>query len=97
MFTDCFSGQCLGDFVFSHKGYFKGFISKGVKSDENDCACTCREDKKCIAYDFQGTSKNCFVYEDVSNLNEKIDEANTNAYIKDNIGNNYLSVLPCQI
>ena len=82
--------------MFSHQGYFGGFISKGVMSDENGCACTCRGSENCTAFNFHEISNDCYVYEDVSNLNEKYDEAFNNAYIKKSSGNNYLSVLTCR-
>ena len=76
--------------MFSHQGHFRnGFILKGVMNDENDCACTCRENEDCIAFNFRNDNQKCYVYEDRSNLDDKYDSTTGNAYIKINGGNNY--------
>ena len=75
--------------MFSHQGFFYGDIPKGVMSEENDCACTCRKNKDCIAFNFRNDNQKCYVYEDRSNLDDKVDDTNSNAYIATNGGNNY--------
>ena len=68
--------------MFSHRGYFMGTKTyKGPMFDENECACACRENKECIAFDFF-ERKFCAVYEDDSSLNQKVDDALTKAYVK---------------
>ena len=96
MYTQCSLEECLGAFLFSHQGYFNGYILKGVMSDENECACTCRENKDCIAFSFRNDNQKCYVYEDRSNLDDKVDDTNSNAYITTNGGNNYSWLLSCR-
>ena len=80
--------DCLKSFKLSHHGYFKyGCINKGTMSNIVECACACIQATHCVAFDFRSSdfrhdAKRCFFYEDVSNLDEKLTEAYSEAYIK---------------
>ena len=80
--------DCLKSFKLSHHGYFKyGWINKGTMSNIVECACACIQDTHCVAFDFRSSdfrhdAKRCFFYKDVSNLDQKLTEDYSEAYIK---------------
>ena len=80
-----FSDNCWGNFMFNHQGFWRGYIDKGVMSDGNDCACTCRENIHCIGFSFRDDQQRCYVYE--GHFKEKVEDANSKAYF--NSGNDY--------
>ena len=74
-------------------GYFKnGYIDKGKMSNASKCACACDEKVDCVAFGFRNDNQKCYIYVDVSDLKEQVADANCNNYIKNNPGNNSLSM-----
>ena len=81
----------MGNFSFSHHGWFEpDYIFKGVFSSLTTCACACNEDTKCAAFSFRHDKQRCYFLHELTNSTEKVHDCSSDAYIKNELGNDFL-------